>query len=189
VGSLKASAKGLQTTMELLESHYHHGSLTFKDIRQVILQVRHWQVCNIYRPLNPVEIQLLDVGFMSNEKFIALENCSNMFQYETVFSPPSLSPRCTGNTKILMGESGHIMYVMQLQSFVTDSQHFDRHRFYSPQFAEVRRRTTYKKVANYNMAWKFFIAHCEQFYDTHHEKYPELHVSDLILGMSNFLYM
>jgi len=114
MGSLTASAKGLQTTMELLESHYHHGSLTFKDIRQVILQVRHWQVGNIYRPLKPVEIQLLDVGFMSNEKFTALENCSNMFQYETIFSPPSSSPRCTGTAEILMGESGHIMYVMQL---------------------------------------------------------------------------
>ena len=123
MGSFAASAKGLQTTMELLESHYHNGSLTFKDIRQVILQVRHWQVGNIYRPINPVEIQLLDVGFMSNEKFIALENCGHMFQYETVSSPPSSSPRCSGKSKILMGESGHIMYIMQLQSFIVDSQH------------------------------------------------------------------
>lgn len=57
-----------------------------------------------------------------------------------------------------------------------------RHRFYNPEFAEIRRQTTYEKVKDYEPAWRFFMEYAQQLHLKHSRAYTDLEIKDIILG-------
>lgn len=77
-GALGDVAGELDSLIDALEALAAQKQLTFKNIRNAVLQVRNGGIGFWYRPPRPLECRLMDIGYMQDGKFIVLENLSQV---------------------------------------------------------------------------------------------------------------
>ena len=74
-GTLQDVVGELDSLIDALESLAARGELTFKNIRNAVLEVRRGGTGFWYRPPVPLNCRLGDVGYIEDGNFVVLENC------------------------------------------------------------------------------------------------------------------
>ncbi|KAF8157267.1 hypothetical protein B0H34DRAFT_798558 [Crassisporium funariophilum] len=158
-GALEDVAGELDNLIDSLESLAARGELTFKNIRNAVLQVRDGGIGFWYRPPKPLHCRLMDIGYMRNGEFIVLENCSDL----DPFNNPTAVYRCEKSRDIDWVDEFGI-----------------RHCFTRSTSATIKCLTSCERIQDLNAAWTVLMENAERICEENKGDHL-LDIGDLVL--------